>query len=102
MTRNKYGAVKETEKQLLEKVRQVALLTGWRFYHSWNSMHSAKGFPDCCLAKKGKILFLELKTENGRLTPEQADWLDQLRFGCYMTRVIRPADFDWLVEELKR
>lgn len=96
------GYPKETEKQLLEKVRKVALLTGWRFYHTWNSFRSAKGFPDCVLAKKGKILFLELKSATGKVTAEQMGWLESLQPGCYLARVIRPSDFDWLVEELKR
>ena len=92
-----------TEKHLQELVRKAALLLGYKFYHTWNSMRSPKGFPDCVLAKKGRLIFLELKSENGKVTVDQQAWLDILNTIAISVevRVVRPADFDELFEWLK-
>lgn len=37
-----------------------------------------EGFVDLVLARKGRIAFLELKSEKGRPTDQQVDWLNAL------------------------
>jgi hypothetical protein len=99
----KGGARKITEKHLQELVRKAAILTGWRMYHTFNSMHSVKGFPDCTLVKEGRLWFVELKNETGKVTPEQLGWLDALgRVPGVEAWVVRPSDFDQFYEELKK
>ena len=92
-----------SEKQLQELVRKSALLLGYKYFHVWNSMHSPKGFPDCVLAKRGRLIFVELKSENGKVTDDQQAWLDILNTIAVSVevRVVRPADFDELFEWLK-
>lgn len=58
---------------------------GWRPYHAWNSQHSAGGFPDICAIRverrvytRVRLLFAELKREDGKTTPEQEAWLADL------------------------
>jgi hypothetical protein len=92
-----------TEKHLQELVRKAAILTGWRLYHTFNSMHSVKGFPDCCLVKGNKLWFVELKNETGKVTPEQQDWLEALaRVPGVEVQLLRPSGFDKFYEELKK
>jgi len=53
-----------------------------RFYHTHDSRRSVAGFPDYCLVVNTpsgpQLLFLELKREGGRPTPEQVGWLRSL------------------------
>jgi len=97
--------LKITEKVFQEQVRKAAILTGWSCYHTWNSFRSTEGFPDCVLVhpKKGRLIFAELKSENGKVSEAQQQWLDDLStlvplgVEVYM---LRPSDFDWFWEEV--
>lgn len=108
------------ERDLLAQVIQVAAIYGWRSAHfrpartkkgRWITavQGDGKGWPDLvlCHQKKGRLMFIELKTATGKVSPEQHAWFDALRevtFRCspvVRMYLIRPADFDFLVEELK-
>lgn len=94
-----------TEKAMGEWIRKAAILNGYMAYHTWNSLRSAAGFPDWVLVnpKKHRLLFVELKTEKGKVTEKQAEWLAALgEVGQVDVMTVRPADFDNLFEELKR
>lgn len=107
---DKDGQPKISEKLFQAQVKKAALINGWRFYHTWNSFRSVAGFPDCVLvhAKKGRLIFAELKSDDGKVTREQQEWLDDLmslrKFGPVFVEVyiVRPKDFDWFWEVLKR
>lgn len=54
-------------------------LGGWKWWHDEDSRRNKAGLPDLIAAHPGRgILFAELKTETGRLRPEQASWLSYL------------------------
>lgn len=53
----------------------MARLLGWRVYFTWTSLHSPPGFPDLVLCRPPRLLFVELKSEEGRLSRAQRDWL---------------------------
>ena len=61
----------------------------------------AKGFPDLVLVRE-RVLFVELKTDKGRLTRHQQAWLDRLAAAGQATRVWRPSDWDEVEATLKR
>ena len=67
-----------TEKQFEAQIKDLAKLFGWKYYHTWRSIHSPAGFPDCVMVRNGQLIFAELKSEKGKLTPEQDEWLDAL------------------------
>lgn len=67
-----------TERELEATVAAMARVRGWRRYHTHRSDRSPAGFPDDVLVRAGRLLFLELKTEAGKLSAEQAAWLDDL------------------------
>lgn len=73
-----YRATAMTEAALLATVRAMAKRLGWLMYHTHNSKHSEAGFPDIVLARHGIVIFAELKSQTGRITPEQQKWLDEL------------------------
>lgn len=67
-----------TERQFQQQVLGLARLLGWRSYHTWSSIHSAAGFPDLVLVRPPRLVFCELKSARGRLSPAQQDWLEAL------------------------
>ena len=65
-----------------EKAFQTIVVTtarenGWMVYHTYDSRKSAPGFPDLCMVKNGFILFVELKTDKGKVTSAQRQWIEQ-------------------------
>jgi hypothetical protein len=55
-----------------------AQLAGWTIYHTYDSRRSEAGFPDLTMVRGVRLIFAELKSHKGNLTPEQASWLQQL------------------------
>ena len=66
------------EKELLATVTRQARDKGWLVFHDYSSLRNTKGFPDLVLVRPPKILFIELKVENGRLSAAQFEWLSQI------------------------
>lgn len=78
-------AIVITEKQFEAQVKDLAKVFGWKYYHTWRSIHSPAGFPDCVMVRPPRLIFAELKSEKGKLSPEQQEWLDILR-ECQINR----------------
>lgn len=81
-----------TEKELLTHVRKIAKDLGVLTYHTHDSRRSEPGFPDIVALTKNGVLWRELKTAKGRLSPEQRVWLDTLTRAGQDAGVWRPAD----------
>ena len=84
----------------------AAELHGWLVHHGrpartnagWRTAVSGNvGFPDLVLARNGVVLFLELKSERGRLTPDQTGWLEHLP----RSHLVRPSTLDTVLEWLR-
>lgn len=86
-----------SEKGFLQTVREYAGVKGWLIYHTHNSQRSERGFPDLVLVRGDKLLFLELKSEKGRVSPAQSHWIDCLHDAGQLAMVFRPHDWDTLV-----
>ena len=69
-----------SEASLLAAVKDIARFYGWQFYHTHDSRRSEPGFPDLVLWHSGqhRIIFAELKTMTGALTPTQRETLNEL------------------------
>lgn len=69
---------------------------GWLQYHTYDSTHSPKGFPDLVLVHTTvpRVLFAELKSETGEVTPEQEEWLRRLARSGNEVYLWRPSDRD--------
>lgn len=85
-----------SEKQFQVQVVELAGYGGWLVYHTHDSRRSALGFPDLVLVRPPRLIFAELKSEEGRIRPEQRTWLEAL-FGC--TRA--PESYLWRPRDLQ-
>jgi hypothetical protein len=98
----------QTEKQFQEAVLEYAKLCGWRTYHPFDSRRSTHGYPDLTLVRDGTLIFAELKTETGRLSAAQCDWLEDLAAVSHgaapwvIVRTWRPADWPEIERLLAR
>jgi hypothetical protein len=101
-----------SEAQLLANVIELAHLFGWRVAHfrpamtkhGWRTPVSAdgKGFPDLVLVRD-RVLFVELKAQRGRTSPEQLEWLAALSNAGASPTVWRPAEWvDGTIEQVLR
>ena len=95
------NSIKVSERDLREQIRDLCKLFGWRMYFSWTSLHSPRGFPDLVLVRDSVILAVELKSEKGKLTPEQEEWLLALSKAGVKTFIWRPSDWDNIVSTLQ-
>lgn len=103
-----------TEKQFESQVKDLAKMFGWLYYHTWRSIHSPAGFPDCVMVRGDAIIFAELKSEKGIVSPPQQEWLDALDEVSNASRdyvydeyrfvhvyLWRPSQIDAIVEVLR-
>lgn len=74
-----------TEDQFKKRIMDTAMLHGWRICHvrparklngKWvTPVEGHAGLPDLILARDGRVLLIELKSERGELTDDQLQWL---------------------------
>jgi hypothetical protein len=83
-----------TERQFQEWVMGTARRLGWMVHHTHDSRTNHwgadRGVPDLTLARGGRVLLVELKTEKGRLSDAQVAWAEALGMNW---RVWRPSDW---------
>jgi hypothetical protein len=102
---------KMTEKEWEAQVEQFAKHRGWLCYHTHRSDHSAAGFPDLVLVRAlpggdRRVIFAELKTMKGKVSPAQREWLAGLGFvadlskGHVEVHCWRPCHWDQVRERL--
>jgi hypothetical protein len=101
-----------SEAELSDSVIELGHLFGWRLAHfrpartarGWVTPVAAdgKGYPDLCMVRD-RIVFAELKSDNGALTVEQQDWLHALGAAGVERYVWRPSDWvDGTIERVLR
>ena len=76
------------EEDFFQQILDLAHIFGWRVAHfrpartknGWRTAVAGDGagFPDVVMVKSPRLIFAELKSEKGKLTPEQEEWLDGL------------------------
>lgn len=88
-----------TEADWSKQVHDLCRQLGWRWYHTYRSERSPGGFPDETLARD-RVIFLELKTEQGKLSDKQRDWLRALLAAEAEAYVARPRDIQMLADVL--
>ena len=92
-----------TEQDFLQQVRDLARISGWRVFHCHDSRGSPSGFPDIVAVRQARLIYAELKSERGKLSPDQIEWLDDLRqVPGVEVFVWKPSSWDTIVAALAR
>ena len=90
------------EKDLQKMVTDLADLWGWKWTHfgkaqykdgRWSTpLSGSKGFPDLVLVRPPRLLFIELKSDTGRLSLDQKLWLEILGEAGQEVHMWKPKD----------
>jgi hypothetical protein len=81
------------EKDWLARVRSLAHTHGWQSYHTLHSQGSEPGWVDLVLLRGSTLKLVELKSQTGRVTPAQRQWLDGLaQVETVQVHLWRPGD----------
>ena len=89
-----------TEREWQAQVVAIARTYGWQVHHHLISYGSAAGWPDLTICGHGRALFIELKTDAGKLRPAQIVWLGLLAAAGCEVAVWRPADLEQVTAAL--
>jgi hypothetical protein len=101
-----------SESDFQKIVINLAKMHGWLVHHPLPSMNRRgvwathelgdHGFPDLVLAHpSGRVIFAELKSDKGKISPLQSRWITTLQQGAVVW-VWRPADLDWIAKYLSQ
>ena len=89
-----------SEKAFQADVVKEAKRTGWRFYHVRFSYQSRIGYPDLTLWRE-RIIWIELKAEDGVVSPEQAEIHEELRAAGGEVYVFKPSQWLSILDALE-
>lgn len=91
-----------TERDWDHQLKQLCDQLGWTLnYHTLRSKGSRSGFPDRILVRE-RLIAVELKTEQGKPTDAQREWLDGLAAAGVETYLWRPSDLDEIAQILSK
>lgn len=109
--------IEPTEREWTAQVMQLLHTSGWLAVHfrparrldgTWRTplQGDGAGFVDIIAVRgdvsTGRCLFIELKSDHGRLSPLQRRWFDALHsVQAVEAYVWRPGDWDHIVEVLR-
>ena len=109
--------VKISEQDFMNQVIELAHYLGWRVVHFRSVKVQRKdgsvfyqtpvqadgaGFPDVVMIRGERIIVAELKTEKGKVTAKQEEWLDAFRAtGRVEVFLWRPSDYEAIVDCLR-
>lgn len=100
-----------SESELQDKIVRMAEVSGWivhaerpaRTTTGWRTpIQGDAGFPDLILVNEHQVLFVECKSEKGKLTIEQEEWRRILRSAHVRNFVCVWRPSDWCSGEVER
>jgi hypothetical protein len=84
---------KDIEKYLIKRMKQSSA-------HCYKWQSSVTGVPDRIVILNGKIMFVELKTPTGKLSPRQVLVFDELGEAGFPVHILRSKeDIDDFIEQ---
>ena len=101
---------REFQDMVIELAQRTGCLTA-HFRAAWTEkgwrtpvQGEGKGFPDNVFMRleDRRVLFIELKSEQGKASPPQIAWLEGLRHCGQDVHIWRPADWEQIVAVLAR
>lgn len=93
-------AVAMSEEQFQQRILDYCELRGLLVFHDNDSRRNRAGFPDLVIVGDHGVIFAELKTDKGKLRPDQETWLLRLHKAKSTAVVWRPSQWDLIVSRL--
>lgn len=90
-----------TEAELQSTVIEMMQWQSWLCYHTHDSRRSNPGFPDLVAVKGSRLMFVEFKTDRGKIRREQVEWLDALVETHGEVYLVRPSNMDEFLKIVK-
>lgn len=102
-----------SEADWLRRVTDAAKLFHWRIAHfrpgltskGWRTpvQGDGKGWPDLVLLRGRRLIIAELKSDTGRVSAEQSDWIAQLaEVPGLEVHIWRPSDWETVYTTLAK
>ena len=85
------------ERAVQRKVEKAFTLAKWKWRSEPDSRRTRghPGFPDVFATKRGyRPIAVECKSETGKLSPQQCEWLENLQGSGAAVWVVRPSNVD--------
>lgn len=86
--------MKISERAFQNQVVQLAEMYGWLVFHNPDSRMVRAGLPDLILIHDKCVIFAELKTDGGRLRPDQVVVIRKLQAAGQHVFLWRPRHFN--------
>ena len=106
----------QSEASFQRQVIALATALGYRHWHD-NATNAARRCPSCgevrrgprnapgmldlILVRRPHLIWVELKAEDGEVSPEQQQWIDDLRASGQQVYVWRPSDWPEIERTLR-
>lgn len=99
------------EAEFAQRIEETMAYLGLRWHHETDSRKSKAGFPDYCIVGPDGIMFLEIKSDKGKPSPQQEAWITDLDWVAGLTRggtdaviayIAWPKDWPRVLSDLKR
>lgn len=89
------------EAEVQHTIEQELTLRGWLWFHDQDARRNNAGLPDLiCVHPLGVVAFLEVKSETGKLRPQQQLWRASLLRAGVEYHVVRPSNLDAVMDRL--
>lgn len=88
------------EAEFQRQVRTLCEMRGLLVYHTHDSRRSDPGFPDLVIVGSRRMIYRELKKQDGVVSAMQQYWIDRLREIGHDADVWRPSDLPRIAQEL--
>ena len=92
----------QPEAEYQEQIIQLAEACGWLVWHDQDSRRNRAGLPDLLMVRGPVLLFIEVKTEKGKVSPEQEAFIGRLKQVKYVDAdVVRPHQWEQIAQVLR-
>ena len=97
------GPGRLSEKDFSQTVYDLARMLGWLVvrFPTWQRTGTTPGFPDVVAVRRGRVLFAELKAEEGKLSPAQRKGLWALAEAGAETYLFKPSSWPQIEQVLR-
>ena len=84
---------KQTESSIMKGIMQALSFKGWQIFRMPPAIYAKAGIPDLIAIKQGMHVWIEVKREDGKLSPAQERYIQLLSEAGAEVIVARSVDY---------